>query len=572
MDKHLLKYKQAKSTLAAVGTITLLQGVMIILQAIFLAKAITKMFHGTVWSSVMGNLLLFLLLFILRHFLQLVRERISYRFAEKTALDLQGKLLQKLFDIGPNGISKYGSGNTVTLTLEGIANFRKYLQLFIPRFLSMLIIPIMILIFTYYLDVLSGVVLTLTMPIMILFLVLLGLAARKKMNDQLATFKVLSHHFVDSLRGIVTLKYLGKSKSHVHAIASTSDKYRKTTMKTLVLAFLSSFNLNFFSSLSIAVLAVELGIRLINGTTILEIALAVLILAPDYFSPVREFGNDFHATMDGKKAGERIHEILAEEKIAMSELETELPTWNEHSTLTIQHLGLQAEDEDRMILEGLSFQVEGFKKIGIIGSSGAGKSTLLNLLAGFSIPTKGRIQIDDGKPLEHLALSEWQKQLTYIPQHPYIFSGTVRENIRWYHPEATEDELEKAVEIAGLTELVSKLPNGLDEKIGQGGRSLSGGEEQRIALARASIKQSPIMFFDEPTAHLDIETEYDIKQRMIPIMENKLVFFATHRLHWLEVMDLVIVMEQGKIVEIGSPEEILSTQSASIIREGSKLA
>lgn len=550
MDKRLFQYKHAKKTIIAIGMLTFLQGIMIIAQAVWLARAITLLFQGTAWPAVLDYLLYFLIFSILRHFLQWLRERISYRFAETTAADLQKQLLDNIFQLGPKSISKFGTGNTVLLCLEGIADFRNYLHLFVPRLLAMFIIPIMILLYTYYLDILSGIVLTLTMPIMIVFLVLLGLAAKKKMNQQLATFNVLSRHFVDSLQGIVTLKYLGKSKSHVKTIAATSDCYRKTTMKTLVIAFLSSFNLNFFSSLSIAVLAVELGIRLINGTTILEMALAVLILAPDYFSPVREFGNDFHATMDGKEAGERVHEILEKEIRGVGEDYVHVPLWNETSMLRVRNLGLRAEKEDLMILEEIDFDVDGFQKIGIIGASGAGKSTLIDLLAGFLRPTEGFIQIDGGERLEHLSISDWQKQVTYIPQHPYIFSGSIRENICWYHPEATDAEVTEAVEIAGLTELIRRLPNGLDEKIGQGGRRLSGGEEQRVALARAIIKDSPIMFFDEPTAHLDIETEYDIKQRMIPVMENRLVFFATHRLHWLEQMDVIFIMEQGKIVEI----------------------
>lgn len=555
MDKRLFQYKHAKIIVIVIGILTVLQGMMIIAQAVFLARAINLLFQGTAWSAVLDYLLYFLFFFILRHLLQWMRERISYRFAETTALDLQEQLLDQIFRLGPKGISRFGTGDTVTLCLEGIADFRNYLHLFIPRMLAMFVIPAMILLYTYDLDVLSGLVLTLTMPIMILFLVLLGLAAKKKMDDQLTTFQVLSRHFVDSLRGIVTLKFLGKSTSHVKAIAETSERYRKTTMKTLVLTFLSSFNLNFFSSLSIAVLAVELGIRLINGTTMLEIALTVLILAPDYFSPVREFGNDFHATMDGKEAGERIHEILEKDIHRSGDEAVHIPVWNESRTLMVRNLGLRAEKENRMIVEDINFHVEGFQKIGIIGASGAGKSTLINLLTGFLRPTEGSIQIDDGERLEHLSFSAWQKQLTYIPQHPYIFSGSVRENICWYHPEATDAEVAEAVEIAGLINLIEKLPAGLDEKIGQGGRRLSGGEEQRVALARAIVKNSPIMFFDEPTAHLDIETEYDIKQRMIPVMENRLVFFATHRLHWLEQMDLILVMEEGKVVELVTFEE-----------------
>ncbi|RKQ33160.1 thiol reductant ABC exporter subunit CydD [Oceanobacillus halophilus] len=555
MDKLLLTYKGIKKILLMIGVLTFLQGVIIVLQAIYLSKSITALFHGTAWTAVLPYLFYFAALFLLRHFLQWIKERVSYNFAEKTAMEKQSQLLQKLFEIGPHAVSKHGTGNMITLCMEGIPNFRKYLELFIPRFISMLVIPAIILLYVFSSDTLSGVVLLVTMPIMFVFLALLGMAAKKKVDDQMGTYRILSHHFVDSLRGIVTLKYLGRSKSHSKAIEHVSNQYRIATNQTLRVAFLSSFSLNFFSSLSIALLAVELGVRLIDGTTGLEIALAMLILAPEYFSPVREFGNDFHATMDGKDAGTQIHQLLTQETIPLVEKKVDMTPWNEKSSLHVENLSKMADDEDRYIMKDVHFQVKGFKKIGVIGASGAGKSTLIDLLAGFTAPNSGSIKVND-QTIPHFAIPEWQEQLTYIPQHPYIFSGTIAENVCWYTPDAPKDAINEALRITGLTELITKLPKGMDEKIGQGGRSLSGGEEQRIALARAILKEQPIMVFDEPTAHLDIETEHDIKQMMLPIMENKLIFFATHRLHWIQNMDLILVMDNGRLVEIGTPKEL----------------
>lgn len=203
----------------------------------------------------------------------------------------------------------------ITLILEGIPQFKTYVQLFIPRFLSMAIIPITLFFYVFMMDGLSGIILAVVLPILIVFLILLGYAAQRQMDAQLDTYKLLSRHFVDSLRGLVTLKYLGRSKAHEKAIENVSNKYRIATNRTLRVAFLSTFALDFFTSLSIAIIAVELGVRLINGNIGLEPALAILILAPDYFAPVRELGNDFHATMDGKEAGEEIRGILAEKTV-----------------------------------------------------------------------------------------------------------------------------------------------------------------------------------------------------------------------------------------------------------------
>ena len=544
-----------------VGILTVLQGITIIVGAIFLAKAITYMFNGTAPSAVLPFFTGFIIAHFLRHFIQWLKERLAYRFAENTASAVQESLIRKLFELGPRGIGKSGSGNMITLALEGIPSFRTYLELFIPRAISMMVIPIAVLIYVFAFDTISGIVLILTMPILIAFLILLGLVAQKYANAQWGSYQLLSRHFVDSLRGLLTLKYLGRSKSHQNAIEAVSEKYRIATNKSLRLAFLSSFSLDFFSSLSVAVVAVELGIRLIDGGIGLQAALTILILAPEYFQPIRDLGNDYHATMDGKDAGKQINKLLSKPTLSNNHNPLEVPQWTATSTLSVQNLTKQTDTEDKLILEDITFEVNGFQKIGIIGASGAGKSTLIDILSGFSSIKDGSISIN-GTKLDSFSNINWQKQISYIPQHPYIFAGTVADNIRLYAPNATEEEMEDAISVTGLTELVSQLPNGLNERIGQGGRVLSGGEEQRIALTRSLLVNRPIMLFDEPTAHLDIETEHDIKRLILPLMTNKLVFFATHRLHWMREMDTILVIENGKIVESGTHQELLARKGS----------
>ena len=561
MDKYLFHYKGIKPHMFIVGILTVLQGITIIVGAIFLAKAITYMFNGTAPSAVLPFFTGFIIAHFLRHFIQWLKERLAYRFAENTASAVQENLIRKLFELGPRGIGKSGSGNMITLALEGIPSFRTYLELFIPRAISMMVIPIAVLIYVFAFDTISGIVLILTMPILIAFLILLGLVAQKYANAQWGSYQLLSRHFVDSLRGLLTLKYLGRSKSHQNAIEVVSEKYRIATNKSLQLAFLSSFSLDFFSSLSVAVVAVELGIRLIDGGIGLQAALTILILAPEYFQPIRDLGNDYHATMDGKDAGKQINKLLSKPTLSNNHNPLEVPQWTATSTLSVQNLTKQTDTEDKLILEDITFEVNGFQKIGIIGASGAGKSTLIDILSGFSSIKDGSISIN-GTKLDSFSNINWQKQISYIPQHPYIFAGTIADNIRLYAPNATEEEMEDAIAVTGLTELVSQLPNGLNERIGQGGRVLSGGEEQRIALTRSLLVNRPIMLFDEPTAHLDIETEHDIKRLILPLMTNKLVFFATHRLHWMREMDTILVIENGKIVESGTHQELLARKGS----------
>lgn len=559
MDKHLLHYKGSKRVVALIGLLTTVQSIASIFQAIYLAKAITQLFQGADGSEALRSFVVFVVVHSLRHIIQWAKERIAYRFADQTAKDYEQQLVRKIFSIGPQVVGTYGSGHLVTLGLEGVPKFRKYVELLVPRTLSMAIVPVVIVVYIFTLDKMSAITLLIVLPILITFLILIGMMSKTKIDAQMGTYRLLSRHFVDSLRGIVTLKYLGRSRSHEQSIATVSTNYRMATNRSLRYAFLSSFSLDFFASLSVAVVAVELGLRLINGQVFLEPALTILILAPEFFTPVRELGNDFHATADGKDASEQIHMILEESEPVVPVLNTPLKQWDESSTLELRELTVQLGEQT--IFRDLNLRLQGYGKIGVIGHSGAGKSTLIDVLSGFTLPVSGACLLD-GQELPHFAVADWQDQMAYIPQHPTIFPDTVSGNIRFYEPTATDAEVVEAAKRVGLDRLIETFPSRYGEKIGAGGRVLSGGEEQRIALARSLLQRRQILLFDEPTAHLDIETEHELKQMIVPLLENKLVVFATHRIHWMREMDTIIVLDKGQIVETGSHEQLLARNGA----------
>ncbi|MEK3839225.1 MULTISPECIES: thiol reductant ABC exporter subunit CydD [unclassified Paenibacillus] len=576
MDKNLLGYKGVKPVFLLVGFLTLVQSFSILLLAKSLAEAVSALFAGEPLKEQGARALLFLLAFLVRHACAMLMSRAAYRFAEATGSSMRRQMMDKLFQLGPRLAGDRGTGNMVTLVLEGVTKFRTYLELIIPRMVGMAVTPALLLIYVFTLDTSSGVILTLTMPIIIVFMILIGMTARKQMDRQLKSYRTLSNHFVDSLRGLETLKYLGRSRSHSESIAKVSDRYRSATMRTLRVAFLSSFALDFFTMLSVASVAVSLGLRLVNEQMTLVTGLTILILAPEYFLPVRLVGADFHATLDGKEAGEAMKSIIDRETVQAKLLEPggqgavkgdggELPggvfTWNNDSELRLHAVGVQYEADGVSSLEGVNLDFRGYARIGIIGESGAGKSTLVDILGGFLHPTSGSLTIN-GSLVSALTDEGWRKQTAYIPQRPYIFSGTLADNVRFYYPEASQEAVAAALESAGLSKLVSSLPEGLNEMIGGGGRSLSGGQEQRVALARALLSSRPIMLLDEPTAHLDIETEYELKETMLPLFEGKLVFLATHRLHWMIDMDLIVVMQQGRVAEIGTHDELTARRGA----------
>ncbi|MCQ4970890.1 thiol reductant ABC exporter subunit CydD [Lactococcus lactis] len=553
IDKSLFELPGVRRMFPILGIMAVFQFIAIAGQALFLATAITKLWQGQLFSHTIPWVLGFFACFLSREIINFGRSKALDKLAYQLATKLRGNMLDKFFRLGPVAIANLGSGSAATTVITGIDQVENYIKLVLSKVLNMMIIPMLILIPVYFLDWQSGIVLTLTFPFAIIFMILLGYAAQGRAERQYKTFQYLSNHFLDSLRGISTLKYFGLSKDYSNSIYKTSEDFRKETMGALRIAMLSTFALDFFASLSVAVVALFLGLRLMSGDILLFPALAALILAPEYFLPLRDFASDYHATLNGKNALAAVNEVLSTEENTLSVL-TEKVTWSANSQLQLTELG-KIYDTGRGI-SNVNLSVNGFKKIAIVGNSGSGKSTLLSMLAGFLKPSAGEIKLNE-QSLTSLTDENYRQSVQFIPQKTYIFAGTFRENLAFYEPDSTDDEIKAAAKLAGLESLIDEI--GLDGQIGASGRTISGGQAQRVALARAFLSHTRnILFLDEPTAHLDIETELEIKANILPLLENKLVFIATHRLHWLSSMDLVIVLNEGQVAGIGTPEQLLS--------------
>lgn len=577
-DKRLFALPGSKSAIAWCIATSLLLAALMVGQAAALAWALTLLWEGSALSDVAAQLGAFALCFIGKQAATNIQTKQLELFAAARTEEFRQGLSKRLYEGGAPLTQKLGTGAASTLCLDGIDNIEHYLSTALPRTVALVTVPFVLLAVIVFQDWVSALIALLVFPAIILQMILIGSTAQEEAGKQHREYQRLANHFIDSLRGIDTLKYFGRSNEQADRVYETSEKFRIATMKTLRTATLSGAVLDAFSTISLAAVAVMLGFRLVDGSITLLPALFVLVIMPDYFRPIREFASDYHATLNGKNTLTQVLEVLgcSAETAAKKESHTpglqvdapKLEPWQEPSVLTFEHIGISYEGETA--LKDVSCSFGGFRKYGIVGPSGCGKTTLAQLLAGVVQPTQGSIVVNN-HAIETLSMPSWRKQVAYLPQSPHIFSTTLRNNLTFYQPDATEEEIAHALELVGLTSLVTELPKGLDTVVGEGGRSLSGGQSQRVALARAVLHRTcRVLVFDEPTAHLDIETEWELKQRMLPLMEGKLVFFATHRLHWLSEMDEILLLEDGQVRDFGSYEALSKASSFAYLSSHEK--
>lgn len=554
IDRSLFSLPGIRRAFALLAALALALGLLAVAQALALSRAIVALWSGGALEDALAPAVAFLGCFATRQLVRGAQDAQMERYARERAGELRRSLLERLYDEGPELANRMGTGNAAATALEGVASVESYLELILPKMVQVAVVPLVILIALFLLDPISSVIALAAYPVTILYMVMLGKTAQERAARRHEEFARLSNHFIDSLRGLETLRLFRRSREQAGRIYATSERFRAATMKTIATATLSSALLDLITTFGLAGIAIMLGFRLSSAEMGLAPALAVLVLVPDYFAPLRAFASDFHASLDGKNALAGIIAVL--DGPLPEACAARVAPWGASSSLALRGVGYRYARGEERALERIDLSFRGFERVAVVGLSGAGKSTLARLVAGFASVTDGTIELDgqDTRSLRHPA---WHDQVAYIAQRPHIFRATLRENLAFYRPDAGDGEIRDAARKLGLQDLIDDLEDGLDTMVGDGARRLSGGEAHRVALCRALLDpRRRILILDEPTAHLDIETEHELKEHILPLFEGRLVIFATHRLHWVRDMDRVIVLDRGRIVADGAPDEM----------------
>jgi ATP-binding cassette subfamily C protein CydD len=536
-----------------------LSGWLLILQAWCLAQAVSRViFDQHSLNEVMPWLWGLLVVFIARATLTWASERVAHDAAQKVKLSLRNALFGKLQQLGPAWLSEQRTGELINTLSDGIEALEAYYARFLPAISLMAMVPLSILVFVINIDWISGLVMLVTAPLIPLFMILIGKGAERRNQKQWRQLARMSAHFLDTIQGLTNLKLFNASRREAQIIAAISDDYRRTTLSVLRIAFLSSFALEFFSTVSIAIVAVLIGFRLLWGELDFLFGFFVLLLAPEFYLPLRNLGTHYHARMDAIGASEKMIEILQAPLPGNTTEATKPQHFASGVGLSLCGVGFTYPD-GRRALQDLDLTIETGEQVAIVGPSGAGKSTLLNLLLGFQQPGEGSIQIND-QPLSSLNTTTWRKQLAWVPQQAHLFRGTLADNIRLANPEADQTAVERAACLAHAHEFILALPKGYETVVGEGGRGLSGGQVQRISLARAFLKNAPLVILDEATAHLDLESEALIQRAIETLAQERTLIMVAHRLQTVKGIPRIIVLDQGRLVEEGDHTSLMQNQ------------
>lgn len=551
LQKHRLQF----FTLVGLGVSG---GVLVVLQAEYLAKIINGVFlekmdlPGTeLW---MGPLFIVMLL---RSIVVWLVEVMAHRLAACIKADIRQRVLNCLLTLGPVYASSQQTGELVNVLIEGVENLEPYFAKFLPQLFAALLVPIVILAWVFPIDSSIAVILLITAPLIPIFMILIGRMAENLNKKQWEILSRLSAHFLDVLQGLTILKIFGRSIEQIQVISRMSAQFRDTTLRVLKVAFLSALVLELIATISTALVAVTVGLKLLYYKTDFYQAFFLLLLAPEFYSPLRQLGTHFHAGMAGVAAAERIFSILSLDKTSTNK-EKPFPRQSKVG-IVIENVQYAYENGSRPALQGISLEIKTGQQVALVGASGSGKSTLASLLLKFMTPDQGEIFVN-GVGLSKIKKADWLSHVAFVPQAPHLFYRSVADNIRLGREEASMAEVVQAAAQAGAHEFILALPKGYDTVVGEGGQGLSGGQCKRLAIARAFLQNAPFLILDEATAGLDPHNEAMIDKALDQLKIGRTVLIIAHRLTTVYHADSIVVFNQGQVAEVGRHQELMMSK------------
>ncbi|MFF8578863.1 thiol reductant ABC exporter subunit CydD [Streptomyces albidoflavus] len=561
IDPRLLRYARAtRFFLAAVVVLGALGAGLVIAQAMLLAELIVSSFEQRFDTGDLTTPLLLLVAVALgRALVSWLTELAAHRASAAVTSELRMRLVERAGQLGPGWLGDRRTGSLIALATRGVDALDDYFARYLPQLGLAVVVPVAVLARIVTEDWVSAAIIVVTLPLIPLFMALIGWATQSRMDRQWGLLSRLSGHFLDVVAGLPTLKIFGRAKAQAESIRRITHDYRRATLRTLRIAFLSSFALELLATLSVALVAVTIGMRLVHGDMDLYTGLVILVLAPEAYLPLRQVGAQYHAAAEGLAAAEEVFAVL----------ETPVP-----------HTGTQAPPAGGLAFEGVTvrypgrdapavreatFTVEPGETVALVGPSGCGKTTLLQAALGFVAPAEGRVTVG-GTDLAEVDRELWHQRIAWVPQRPQLFAGTVAENVRLARPDASEVEVARALEQAGAREFVAGLPAGVETELGEEGAGLSAGQRQRVALARAFLADRPVLLLDEPAASLDGASEEAVVEAVRRLAVGRTVLLVVHRPALLAVADRVVRLDEVTKASAGEGERGVPAQRGATVR------
>ncbi len=533
LDPRLLRYARATRAYLVLSVVLgVALAALVVAQATLLADGITAVYlHGADVHRITPTLAWLAAVVVLRAAVAWAQEVAAARSSAAVKHQLRSRLLAHVAALGPGAAGD--SGAVTTLATRGLDALDAYFARYLPQLVLATLVPVIVLARIAPADLVAAGTIALTLPLIPVFMALVGLHTEAANRRQFRLLSRLSHHFLDVVAGLPTLRVFGRAKRQAGIIARISAEQRTTTMRTLRVAFLSSLVLELLATLSVALVAVGIGLRLVDGSLGLATALLVLILAPEAYLPLRQVGANYHASAEGLAAATSVFELL--ETPTPPRGTAPAPT----GTVRFSDVAVRHEGRSDASLPPFTAEIGPGELVALTGPSGCGKSTALAVLLGFAAPDGGSVTVG-GQDLATVDPDAWRRRVAWLPQRPWLSAGTIADNIRLGAPGATDGALRRAAEEAGALEFIDALPGGLATRLGDDGAGLSAGQRQRIALARVFLRDAPLVLLDEPTANLDADTEAGILTAIRAHATGRTVIMAAHRPALVAIADRAI--------------------------------